>query len=97
MSSCCAGTRRPEPQARGQGELAPLPVAVAVIGAGPVGLAAAARLLERGLEPVVLEAGPSAGTTPQGACCPPKPGLEPTAPCCGSATRKEPAQAEPAG
>ncbi len=34
---------------------------VAVIGAGPVGLAAAARLLERGLEPVVLEAGPAAG------------------------------------
>jgi thioredoxin reductase len=34
---------------------------VAVIGAGPVGLAAAAHLLERGLEPVVLEAGPEAG------------------------------------
>lgn len=34
---------------------------VAVIGAGPVGLAAAARLLERGLEPLVFEAGPTAG------------------------------------
>ncbi|MEE1622737.1 FAD-dependent oxidoreductase [Zafaria sp. Z1313] len=34
---------------------------VAVIGAGPVGLAAAAHLLERGLEPVIFEAGPSAG------------------------------------
>lgn len=34
---------------------------VAVIGAGPVGLAAAAHLLERGLEPVVLEAGPAPG------------------------------------
>jgi NADPH-dependent 2,4-dienoyl-CoA reductase/sulfur reductase-like enzyme len=34
---------------------------VAVIGAGPVGLAAAAHLLERGLEPVVLEAGPTIG------------------------------------
>ncbi len=34
---------------------------VAVIGAGPVGLAAAAHLLARGFEPVVLEAGPSAG------------------------------------
>jgi len=34
---------------------------VAVIGAGPVGLAAAAHLLERGLTPIVLEAGPAAG------------------------------------
>lgn len=34
---------------------------VAVIGAGPVGLAAAAHLLERGLEPLVFEAGPTAG------------------------------------
>ncbi|MFF2344789.1 NAD(P)-binding domain-containing protein [Pseudarthrobacter sp. NPDC058119] len=34
---------------------------VAVIGAGPVGLAAAAHLLERGLEPLVLEAGPTVG------------------------------------
>ena len=31
-----------------------------VIGAGPVGLAAAAHLLERGLEPLVLERGDSA-------------------------------------
>ena len=36
---------------------------VAVIGAGPLGLAAAAHLVERGIEPVVLEAGsiPAAG------------------------------------
>ncbi|WJH23740.1 FAD-dependent oxidoreductase [Pseudarthrobacter defluvii] len=34
---------------------------VAVIGAGPVGLAAAAHLLERGLEPLVFEAGPAVG------------------------------------
>lgn len=33
---------------------------VAILGAGPVGLAAAAHALERGLEPVVLEAGPAA-------------------------------------
>ncbi|WP_149540734.1 FAD-dependent oxidoreductase [Siccirubricoccus phaeus] len=34
---------------------------VVVIGAGPVGLAAAAQLLARGLEPLVLEAGPDIG------------------------------------
>jgi glycine/D-amino acid oxidase-like deaminating enzyme len=34
---------------------------VAIIGAGPVGLAAAAHILERGMTPVVLEAGPEAG------------------------------------
>lgn len=36
---------------------------VVVIGAGPVGLAAAAHLIERGLDPLVLEAGPSVGTS----------------------------------
>ncbi|MFF7716848.1 NAD(P)-binding domain-containing protein [Streptomyces sp. NPDC007988] len=35
---------------------------VVVIGAGPIGLAAAAHLVERGLEPLVLEAGTSAGS-----------------------------------
>lgn len=34
---------------------------VAIIGAGPVGLAAAAHVLERGMSAVVLEAGPEAG------------------------------------
>jgi len=34
---------------------------IAVIGAGPVGLAAAAELLARGLQPLVLEAGPEVG------------------------------------
>ncbi|MDQ0755948.1 FAD-dependent oxidoreductase [Arthrobacter sp. B3I4] len=33
---------------------------VVVIGAGPTGLAAAAHLLERGIEPLILEAGPTA-------------------------------------
>ena len=40
-------------------ELAPLPVVV--IGAGPIGLAAAANAAERGIPFVVLEAGPDAG------------------------------------
>ncbi|MDB5556968.1 MAG: pyridine nucleotide-disulfide oxidoreductase family protein [Rhizobium sp.] len=34
---------------------------VAVIGAGPVGLAAAARLIERGIEPIVFERGTTVG------------------------------------
>lgn len=34
---------------------------VAIVGAGPVGLAAAAHVLERGLRPIVLEAGKSIG------------------------------------
>lgn len=34
---------------------------VAIIGAGPVGLAAAAHVLERGMSPIVLEAGPESG------------------------------------
>lgn len=42
-------------------DLAARGLPVAVIGAGPVGLAAAAHLLARGLEPLVLEAGPEAG------------------------------------
>src|ERR1700716_3770015 len=42
----------------GMGELP-----VAVIGAGPVGLAAAAQLLKRGAAPLVLEAGPTVGAS----------------------------------
>jgi thioredoxin reductase len=37
---------------------------IAIIGGGPVGLAAAAQLLARGLDPIVLEAGTSVGTAP---------------------------------
>lgn len=40
----------------------PKDLPVAVIGAGPVGLAAAAHLIERGLTPLILEAGDSVGT-----------------------------------
>ena len=36
---------------------------VAVIGAGPVGLAAAAHLVTRGERPTILEAGPTAGVS----------------------------------
>jgi cation diffusion facilitator CzcD-associated flavoprotein CzcO len=36
---------------------------VAVIGAGPIGLAAAAHLLAQGEEPLILEAGPAVGAT----------------------------------
>ena len=36
---------------------------VAVIGAGPVGLAAAAHLIERGLDPLVFEAGDDVGAS----------------------------------
>jgi thioredoxin reductase len=39
------------------------PVRVAVIGAGPVGLAAAAHLLARGLQPIVFEAGEQIGAS----------------------------------
>ena len=39
------------------------PHPVAVIGAGPVGLAAAAHLLARGLEPIVFEAGDRVGAS----------------------------------
>ncbi|PRC47883.1 flavoprotein, partial [Mycobacterium sp. ITM-2017-0098] len=35
---------------------------VVVIGAGPLGLAAAAHLMERGLTPLVLEAGEGPGS-----------------------------------
>ncbi|HBK08073.1 MAG TPA: flavoprotein [Acetobacteraceae bacterium] len=57
MSSCCSPTccsTEQSDQAR------KLPVAI--IGAGPVGLAAAANLLSRGIDPVLLEAGPGVGT-----------------------------------
>ncbi|MFJ7270481.1 NAD(P)-binding domain-containing protein [Streptomyces sp. NPDC099050] len=47
-----------EAEAEAQAEALP----VVVIGAGPIGLAAAARLIDRGIEPLVLEAGPAAAS-----------------------------------
>ncbi|MEV6974471.1 NAD(P)-binding domain-containing protein [Kitasatospora sp. NPDC093806] len=41
-------------------ENTPADLPVIVVGAGPIGLAAAAHLIERGIEPLVLEAGPVA-------------------------------------
>ena len=35
------------------------PLSVVVVGAGPIGLAAAAHLVQHGIEPLVLEAGPA--------------------------------------
>src|SRR5687768_12252725 len=45
---------------------APAPLPVVVIGAGPVGLAAAAHLQDRGLPYVVLEAGDTVGAAVRG-------------------------------
>lgn len=57
MTSC-----RPRPAASPVASLATAPrLPVAIIGAGPIGLAAAAQLLARGLEPLVLEAGAEIG------------------------------------
>ncbi|MEV0390798.1 FAD-dependent oxidoreductase [Nonomuraea sp. NPDC050643] len=61
MSGCCGPTaveREPSAQAARPDELP-----IVVIGAGPVGLAAAAHLAERGLGFVVLEAGEQAGAS----------------------------------
>lgn len=54
-------TSLPLPTLAPPSKLTGLPVAI--IGAGPVGLAAAAQLLERGIEPIVYEAGPNAGSS----------------------------------
>jgi thioredoxin reductase len=62
MSFCCSA--KPGQQSRADAGVNPAALPVAIIGGGPVGLAAAAHLLERGLEPVVFEAGASVGTAP---------------------------------
>ncbi|MGD0106226.1 MAG: NAD(P)-binding domain-containing protein, partial [Rhodopila sp.] len=62
MSSCCSNAS-PDALRPQTADCTKLPVAV--IGGGPVGLAAAAHLLERGLEPVIFEAGSSVGMAPR--------------------------------
>ncbi|MBN9169105.1 MAG: FAD-dependent oxidoreductase, partial [Microbacterium sp.] len=49
------------PRATADARLATLPVAI--IGAGPIGLAAAAHLIERGLDVVILESGDDVGAS----------------------------------
>jgi flavin-dependent dehydrogenase len=57
-SACgCAGGQSAAPAATGSDPDDPEELPVAVIGAGPVGLAAAAHLLEYGQQPLILEAG----------------------------------------
>ena len=61
MNVCCAPACCSASDQNDVGQdCASLPVTV--IGAGPVGLAAAAHLLARGIEVIVLEAGPTVGT-----------------------------------
>jgi hypothetical protein len=60
--SCCLPTAAQAASTLGT-HVSDLPIAI--IGGGPVGLAAAAQLLARGLDPIVLEAGTSVGTAPR--------------------------------
>jgi glycine/D-amino acid oxidase-like deaminating enzyme len=60
-SSCMPAAEQPMPTSGTH--VSDLPIAI--IGGGPVGLAAAAQLLARGLDPIVLEAGTSVGTAPR--------------------------------
>ncbi len=65
--SCCVPSLR-GPITDQSARLSGVPVSdlpVAIIGAGPVGLAAAAHLLQRGLDPIIIEAGPSVATAPR--------------------------------
>jgi thioredoxin reductase len=61
MASCCGPKSASSPSTSSTAINTTLPVAI--IGGGPVGLAAAAHLLQRGLKPVVFEAGTTVGTS----------------------------------
>lgn len=60
--SCCTPAREQSDFGLGP-SASDLPIAI--LGAGPVGLAAAAHLLGYGLDPVILEAGPTVGSSPR--------------------------------
>ena len=60
MTSCCSRPTAASTDAT-QISAAETRLPVAIIGAGPIGLAAAAQLLARGIEPLVLEAGSEVG------------------------------------
>ena len=60
MTSCCSRPTAASTLAT-HDPVAATRLPVAIIGAGPIGLAAAAQLLARGIEPVVLEAGAEVG------------------------------------
>jgi len=63
MTSCCSiGRDRIQLEEIHRANPASLPVAI--IGGGPVGLAAAAHLLDRGVEPIILEGAPNVGAAP---------------------------------
>jgi len=64
-ASCGCAAGHPTLSAASAGEEAdePDPLPVAVIGAGPVGLAAAVHLVARGIEPIVFEAGEKVGAS----------------------------------
>jgi hypothetical protein len=58
---CAAGQDAPSSEGAGEAVDDPDELPVAVIGAGPVGLAAAAHLIARGIEPLVFEVGKFSG------------------------------------
>jgi thioredoxin reductase len=60
---CAAGREAPGAASAAEEADDPDSLPVAVIGAGPVGLAAAAHLLARGVEPVIFEAGATVGAS----------------------------------
>ena len=65
MSCCAPSCCTPAGQAARRPGTASAAMPIAIIGAGPVGLAAAARLLAHGLDPLILEAHGGVGSAPR--------------------------------